>query len=91
MYAGVQGRGAQDAWYGTSVELEEAFVFGEQVTDFQRILSSCSGPCIYSQERFKVLSEENFELPRILKNLGKFANFCNHNMPPIPKKTSLWS
>ena len=26
MYAGVQGRGAQDAWYLTAIDLEHAFV-----------------------------------------------------------------
>ena len=32
MYAGVAGRGAQDAWYSTAVDLEEAFVGGGFVT-----------------------------------------------------------
>ena len=51
MFAGVQGRGAQDAWHTTALEMEEAFVNGERLmgeaVDIYKCFDQISRPVVY--------------------------------------------
>ena len=51
MYAGVQGRGAQDAWYTTALDLEEAFMNAQPVTggavDIHKCFDQILRPVVY--------------------------------------------
>ena len=51
MYAGVAGRGAQDAWYSAAVDLEGAFVEGGAVTggavDIHKCFDQILRPVVY--------------------------------------------
>ena len=51
MFAGVQGRGAQDAWYSTAMDLEQAFLDDEALTggavDIHKCLDQILRPVVY--------------------------------------------
>ena len=51
MYAGVQGRGAQDAWYSTAQEMEEAYVDRHTISggavDIHKCFDQIPRPVVY--------------------------------------------